>query len=209
MLDFGFLLKKTLTLTALVDPFLVAPVFVAATAKLTREAKIRFARMLAATVGVGLMVGGLLGMHVLAFMGVSLGAMQFAGGFIALVVALAMVVAKEEAVKMTPAESAGATAVQPSLVPLGIPLLVGPAALSYVMATSHIEQAWDLVHIVGAPLIAALVTWGVLEVAARTQKLFSTQALSVVERVVGFLLAAVAVEMMAAGIKALFPGLGA
>jgi len=90
---------------------------------------------------------------------------------------------------------------------LGIPLLVGPAALSYVMATSHVEQAWDLVHIVVAPLVVALVSWGVLEVAARTQKLFSVQAMSVVERVVGFLLAAVAVEMMASGIRALFPSL--
>jgi multiple antibiotic resistance protein len=206
-MDFGFLLKKTLTLLALVDPFLVAPIFLAATAKLNREAKIRFARMLAITVGIGLMVGGLLGMHVLAFMGVSLGAMQFAGGFIALVVALAMVVAKEEAVKMTPSESACSATTQPSLVPLGIPLLVGPAALSYVMATSHMEQAWDLVHIVVAPLVVALVSWGVLEVAARTQKLFSAQAMSVVERVVGFLLAAVAVEMMASGIRALFPSL--
>ncbi len=203
-MDLGYLLKKTLTLTALVDPFLAAPLFVAATAHMAREARIAFARMLGLTVGIGLLTGGLIGLHVLSFMGVSLASMQLAGGVIAFVVAMAMVVAKEQAVKLTPDQSSAAAS-QASLVPMGIPLLVGPAALSYVMATSEFHQAADLLHIVLPPLVAALVTWAVLEFAARTQKLFSDAALNVLERVGGFLLAAIAMEMMATGVKGLFP----
>lgn len=203
-MDLGFILKKTLTLTALVDPFLAAPLFVAATAHMAREARIQFARMLGLTVGIGLLTGGLVGLHVLSFMGVSLSSMQLAGGVIAFVVAMAMVVAKEQAVKLTPDQSSAAAS-QASLVPMGIPLLVGPAALSYVMATSEFRQVADLLHIVLPPLVAALVTWGVLEFAARTQKLFSDAALNVLERVGGFLLAAIAMEMMATGVKGLFP----
>lgn len=203
LLDWGFVLKKTLTLTILVDPFLTAPLFVLATAGMSLQARVRFARVLSVAVAVGLLGGGLLGLHVLSFMGVTLASIQLAGGVITFGVALAMVVAKEDAVKGVDAH--GSSAVQASLVPLAMPFLVGPAALAYVMATSQIERATDLVHIVVSPLIAALVTWVVLEVAARTGQRFSRQALELMERLAGFLLAAIAVEMMAAGLRAMFP----
>lgn len=205
-MDFGFLLKKLLTLTALVDPFLAAPLFLAATHSLKTEAQVRFARLLGFTVGLGLLGGGLIGLHVLKLMGVSLGAMQLAGGLIALLVALAMVIAKERDVKLSANEQDQAQS-EPSIVPLGIPLLVGPAALSYVMATSHFREPADLLHIIVPPVAVGLLTWGVLEFAAKTRKLFSQNALAVLERLAGFLLAAIAVEMMGAGIRAMFPTL--
>lgn len=203
-MDYAFLLKKTLTLIALVDPILAAPLFLAATAQMGQAAKIAFARTLALTVGVGLLAGGLLGLHVLSFMGVSLASMQMAGGVIAFAVAMAMVVAKEQALKLSAGESAAA-ATNVSIVPLGIPLLVGPASLSYVMATSAFKQPSDVAHIVGAPLVVALLTWAVLETAARTQRMLSAGALNVLERLAGFLLAALAVEMMVGALKEMFP----
>jgi multiple antibiotic resistance protein len=203
-MDVAFLFKKLLTLTALVDPFLAVPLFLAATGSMTSAARARFAQQLGLTVGLGLLGGGLIGMHVLSIMGVSLAAMQFAGGTIAMLVALAMVLAKEETVKMSADEKTSAETAA-SLVPLGIPLLVGPAALSYVMATSSFSQGWDIVNIVLPPVFVGLLTWVVFAMAGRTQKLFSHNALSVIERVTGFLLAALAVEMMANGLKGLFP----
>lgn len=203
-MDVAFLFKKLLTLTALVDPFLAVPMFLAATSKMGVAARLRFARQLGLTVGVGLLGGGVIGMHVLTIMGVSLAAMQFAGGTIAMLVALAMVMAKEETVKMSAGEKTSAETAA-SIVPLGIPLLVGPAALSYVMATSNFSQAWDLVHIVLPPVLVGILTWVVFSVASKSQQLFSSNALSVLERVAGFLLAAIAVEMMATGLKGMFP----
>jgi multiple antibiotic resistance protein len=203
-MDIAFLFKKLLTLTALVDPFLAVPLFLAATGSMTSAARARFAQQLGLTVGLGLLGGGLIGMHVLAIMGVSLAAMQFAGGTIAMLVALAMVLAKEETVKMSAGEKTSAETAA-SLVPLGIPLLVGPAALSFVMATSSFTRASDLVSIVLPPVFVGLLTWVVFSMASRTQKLFSANALSVLERITGFLLAAIAVEMMATGLKGIFP----
>lgn len=204
VMDFAFLFKKLLTLTALVDPFLAVPLFIAATGGMAPAARSRFARQLGLTVALGLLGGGLIGMHVLSVMGVSLAAMQFAGGTIAMLVALAMVLAKQETVKMSAGEKSSAETAA-SLVPLGIPLLVGPAALSYVMATSGFTKAWDLVSIVLPPVLVGLLTWIVFSMASRTQKLFSANALSVLERVTGFLLAAIAVEMMSTGLKGMFP----
>lgn len=205
-MEFGFLLKKLLTLTALVDPFLAAPLFLAATKDLAKDAQIRFARLLGITVAVGLLGGGLIGLHVLQLMGVSLGAMQLAGGLIALLVALAMVIAKERDLKLTATEQSNVHE-SPSIVPLGIPLLVGPAALSYVMATSHFNTPVDLFHIIVPPVVVGLLTWVVLEFAVKTRKFFTPNGLAVLERLAGFLLAAIAIEMMGAGIRAMFPNL--
>lgn len=208
-MEFGFLVKKIVTLIALVDPFLAAPLFMAATRSLTRQAQVQFARVLGVTVAVGLLFGGLVGMHVLKLMGVTLAAMQVAGGVIALIVALAMVLAKEEGIKanVPEQEQPKDSNVKLSLVPLGIPLLVGPAALAYVMATSHISQPTDVVHVVVPPILVGLLTWVVLGTAAKTQRLFSAGAISVLERVGGFLLAAIAVEMMGTGLRGMFPAL--
>lgn len=208
-MEFGFLIKKIVTLVALVDPFLAAPLFMAATRSLAREHQVQFARVLGVTVAVGLLVGGLLGMHVLKLMGVTLAAMQVAGGIIALIVALAMVLAKEEGIKanVPDQELPTKSASRLSIVPLGIPLLVGPAALAYVMATSHVDQPSDLVHVIVPPILIGLLTWVVLGTAARTQKLFSAGAISVMERIGGFLLAAIAIEMMGTGLRGMFPAL--
>lgn len=205
-MELGLLFKKILTLTALVDPFLVAPLFIAATAGMTIAARAKFARQLGITVTVGLLLGGFVGMKILSAMGISLASMRFAGGVITMLVALAMVTAREENVKMSEGEKSSAQA-RPSLVPLGIPLLVGPAALSYVMATSHVSQPLGLLNLIVPPVFVGLLTWGVLEAAARTNKLFSPDALSVLERVAGFLLAAIAVEMMASSLRDMFPAL--
>lgn len=208
-MEFGFLIKKIVTLIALVDPFLAAPLFMSATRSLARESQVQFARVLGVTVAVGLLVGGLVGMHVLQLMGVTLAAMQVAGGVIALIVALAMVLAKEEGVKANVPEQQqpSKASAKLSIVPIGIPLLVGPAALAYVMATSNISKPTDLVHVVVPPILIGLLTWVVLGTAARTQKLFSPGAISVLERVGGFLLAAIAVEMMGTGLRGMFPAL--
>lgn len=205
-MDFIFTLKKTLTLLALVDPFLAVPIFMSAIANLDLQARRRFCRQLAFAVGGALLVGGLFGLHFLSFMGVSLAAMQVGGGAIVFVVALAMVLAKEEEIKHTQADTARASE-SPSIVPLGIPLLVGPAAMSYVMATSNIAHAGDVLQVVAPPLLVAIATWLCFIVASQGKNMLSASALSVIEKVSGFLLSAIAIEMMATGMKILFPGL--
>ncbi len=135
----GFVIKKTLTLLALVDPFMAIPLFICATSGLSTRYKDKYSRQLGITVTLSLLIGGLFGLHLLNFMGVSLSSIQIGGGAIMFIVSLAMVIAKEESIKYTPGESEEAAS-GPSIVPLGIPLLAGPAALSYVMATSQITQ---------------------------------------------------------------------
>lgn len=204
MLDFAFTIKKTLTLLALVDPLLAIPVYLSATKNLAPGQTRAFARALGGTVTAALLVAGFLGTYILSLLGVSLGAMQVGGGCIAFLVAIAMVLAKEEAVKMTPAENAHASA-GPSLVPLAIPLLVGPASLSFVMASSNLAQPGDLLHIVVPALVVGFATWAVFAFANKAGAWITPSTANMVERISGFLLAAISVEMVASGLKSLFP----
>lgn len=202
----GLTLKKTLTLIALVDPLLAVPLFVSATRGYDTGFKYRYSRQLSITVTVSLLAGGLFGLHFLNFMGVSLAAMQIGGGAIMFVVALAMVIAKNESVKYTPDESEDAAS-GPSIVPLGIPLLAGPAALSYVMATSRITRVQDLLAVIVPPIVVGLATWICFRIASRGGGMLPASMLKVIERLAGFLLIAIAVEMMGNGLKAMFPSL--
>ena len=109
-MDWFLLLKKTFTLFALVDPVMTAPMFMSATEGLARDAQERFARQLGWTVAIALAAGGVFGLQLLSLMGISLGAIQVGGGVIAFLYALAMVMAKEQAIRVTHAESETANA---------------------------------------------------------------------------------------------------
>jgi multiple antibiotic resistance protein len=144
-------------------------------------------------------------MPLLGLLGVSLGAMQVGGGIIVLLLAIAMVLGKETSFKGTPPIAEERRAREASIVPLAVPLLAGPAAFSYVMGNSAWREAADLIHIVLPILIVGLGCWVSFRLACRAEMQIRRATLDVVERVGGFILAAMAVEMMATGLRGLFP----
>lgn len=196
-------LKKTITLFALVGPLTMIPVFLAAAEGLDLPGKVRFARTIGISVTVALLAAAFLGMPLLRFLGVSLGAMQVGGGIIVLLLAIAMVLGQETSFKGS--NQGGAK--QAALVPLAIPLLAGPAAFSYVMGNSEWRGAADLVHVVLPILIVGGGCWISFHAACLAQKQIRQSTLDIVERVSGFILAAMAVEMIATGLRGLFPAL--
>lgn len=198
-------LKKAITLFALVEPIAMIPVFIATTERLAGPHKNRFARTIALSVTVALLVAAFLGMPLLGLLGVSLGAMQVGGGIIVLLLAIAMVLGKETSFKGLPLAADAQPLRGVSIVPLAVPLLAGPAAFSYVMANSVWHSYLDLVHVVLPILIVGSICWLTFSVASRAQMQIRQSTLDLVERVGGFVLAAMAMEMMATGLRALFP----
>jgi multiple antibiotic resistance protein len=198
-------LKKTVTLFTLVGPLTMIPIFVAAADGLDSEAKVRFAGTIAISVTIALMVATFLGMPLLGFLGVSLGAMQVGGGIIVLLLAIAMVLGKETSFKGSPPDTGGSKVPRASIVPLAVPLLAGPAAFSYVMGNSAWHSSADLIHVVLPVFIVGLSCWISFRAACRAEHAIRQSTLDVVERVGGFILAAMAVEMMATGLRQLFP----
>jgi multiple antibiotic resistance protein len=200
------LLKKTITLLALVEPFGLIPLFLQATGGLLPAMQRQYARLLGVTVAVTLVGAGLIGTEVLDLLGLSLGGMRVGGGIIVLILGIAMVLGQEKAVKQTAAETSAAVDKQGyGIVPLGIPLLAGPAALSYMMMHGPLQQTADFMAIVVPGLVVGAITWATFHFATRTQRWLTPAKLNVIERLSGFLLAGLAIDMMAMGLKELFP----
>ena len=198
-------IKKTIALLVLVGPVSMIPIFLAASEGLDLSGKLRFARTIGLSVMVALLVATFLGMPLLGLLGVSLGAMQVGGGIIVLLLAIAMVLGKESNFKGSPGVSIESGVRQASIVPLAIPLLAGPAAFSYVMGNSAWHRYSDLIHIVSPILIVGAACWMTFHMASQAEKSIRQSTLDVIERVGGFILAAMAIEMMAAGLRGLFP----
>jgi multiple antibiotic resistance protein len=200
-------LKKFITLFALVEPVAMIPIFVATVEGLDNAGKVRFAQTISISVTIALLVAAFLGMPLLALLGVSLGAMQVGGGIIVLLLAIAMVLGKETSFKGMPHTADNPKVTEAAIIPLAVPLLAGPAAFSYVMANSTWQGSTDLIHVVLPILLVGFSCWVTFRMACRAEREIRKSMLDLVERVGGFILAAIAVEMMAIGLKGLFPAL--
>lgn len=199
-------LKKTITLFALVGPVTMVPLFLATTQGLDLQRKSDFARTIGISVTIALLVASFLGMPLLGFLGVSLGAMRVGGGIIVLLLAIAMVLGQETSFKGLPSAAVdGRSSSQASIVPLAVPLLAGPAAFSYVMANSEWHGYRDLIHVIAPILIVGLTCWITFRTAGYRGSAIRQSTLDIVERVGGFILSAMAVEMIATGLRSLFP----
>jgi len=202
-------LRFAVTLAAVLDPFLAVPLFLTLTANQTARERVVLVRAVAITVFAVLAVAALLGDSILTLMGASLAAFRVGGGLVLLLMALAMLNAQvggvrqseEEAVELESGEVRG-------LVPLAIPLLAGPGAISTTMIAA--EKGTGLFHlsiILGVIAAVSLMTWLVLQAANAIGERMSKTALNIATRLLGLLLAALAIQTMAEGLRELFPGL--
>lgn len=206
---YALTIKKTIALLVLVGPVSMIPIFLAATEGLDLRSKFRFARTIGMSVTLALLVATFMGMPVMGLLGVSFGAMQVGGGIIVLLLAIAMVLGKESTFKGSPSVTTEYDVRVAAIVPLAIPLLAGPAAFSYVMGNSAWHSYADLIHVVAPVLIVGAACWVTFHLASEAEKKIRQSTLDVVERVGGFILAAMAVEMMSTGLRGLFPLLAA
>jgi multiple antibiotic resistance protein len=201
-------LRFIATLTAVLDPFLAVPIFLSVTAERDRRARKRLAGAVTLTVFAVLAGAALAGEAVLKFLGASLPAFQVGGGLVLLLMALAMLNAQAGGMRQSHAEveelESGSLS---GVVPLAVPLLAGPGAISTTIIAA---QAGGLVHISALMLCIGLVCailWLVLRVADGVGERMGTTGLNIATRLLGLLLAAIAIETMADGLKELFPGL--
>jgi len=202
-------LRFVVTLTAVVDPFLAVPFFLTLTASRSDAERKRNAEIVAFTVFVVLAASVFIGEKLLLFIGASLPAFRVGGGLVLLLMALAMLNAQAGGVRQSQAEARELEqGEQQGVVPLAIPLLAGPGAIS----TSIIAAGGGgLVHqlvIVLCIAVVCLVSWLTMRAAHRIAARMGTTGLNIATRILGLLLAAMAVQTMAVGLRQLFPGLG-
>src|SRR5215510_2055796 len=159
-------LRYLVTLTAVLDPFLAIPIFVSVTAARDEAGTRRLANVVTVTVFLVLAGAALFGESLLEFLGASLPAFRVGGGLVLLLMALAMLNAKVGEMRQTSAEAEELEAGEVSgVVPLAVPLLAGPGAISTTIIAA---QTGGLVHLVGLLVCIAIVSavlWWVLRMA--------------------------------------------
>jgi multiple antibiotic resistance protein len=201
-------LRYLITLTAVLDPFLAIPIFVSVTAARDEAGTRRLANVVTVTVFLVLVGAALFGESLLDFLGASLPAFRVGGGLVLLLMALAMLNAKVGEMRQTSAEAAELEAGEISgVVPLAVPLLAGPGAISTTIIAA---QAGAMVHILMLIVCIAVVCvllWLMLRIAHAVGDRMGTTGLNIATRLLGLILAAIAIETMADGLKELFPGL--
>jgi multiple antibiotic resistance protein len=201
-------LRFTVTLLAVLDPFLAVPIFLGVTAGRDAASRRRLENAVTVTVFLVLTGTAIFGEALLKLIGASLPAFQVGGGLVLLLMALAMLNAEAGHIRQTAKEVEELEAGQRfGVVPLAVPLLAGPGAISTTIIAA---QAGGPAHVGGLIVCIALVaviSWIVLRLADRVGTRMGTTGLNIATRLLGLLLAAIAIEMMADGLKALLPGL--
>jgi multiple antibiotic resistance protein len=209
MLEWTVYIKIFTSLLAIVNPLGVIPIFVSLTRSSTEQERRHIARTTTIAVAVILIAAALIGKFLLNFFGISIASFKVGGGILLLLMSIAMMQAKHTQSKQTPEEAEEAAEKESiSVVPIAMPLLAGPGAISTVIIYAHTSfQPLHIMVIILCILLVALMTWAALIVANPISKIMSKTAINIATRLMGLLLAAIAVEFIAGGLSQLLPGL--
>ncbi|MDI4634603.1 MarC family protein [Pelomonas sp. V22] len=201
--------KPLVALLVIVNPVGVVPFFIHFTQSFTREQRRRTIVVSSFTAFVVIALSALFGMKIIEFFGISLASFQVGGGTLLLISSLQMLNAqpaegrKEDVSEGAHKVDAGASI---AVVPLTIPLLTGPATIStMVIYSKQTQQWWQLGVLVGYGVVVGLVTFVVFSASGRIAKVLGQTGINIMTRLMGLILAALAVELLADGLQKLFP----
>lgn len=201
--------RFAIALVVIVDPLAALPLFLDLTDGFSPRERKRTARVTAIAVAGVLAGAALAGESILGVFGTSLAAFRVGGGIVLLLMALSMLTAEPDRTRHTPEEDrASRDKASVAVVPLGVPLLAGPGAISAVIVqmnsgTGALHRTLVLAIIAGL----GVACWLALRNAERIGRWIGPIGMNVVIRLFGLLLAAIGVEFIAAGVKEIFPGL--
>jgi multiple antibiotic resistance protein len=203
------LVKPLIALLAIVNPIGAIPFFIHFTESFSRAERQRTIRISAFTAFVVIAASAVAGLRIIEFFGISIASFQVGGGMLLLLSAVSMLNAQ-------PAESkphdvsegerkidAGASI---AVVPLTIPLLTGPATIStMVIYAERSRRWWEIAVLVGYGVVVGLATFAAFSASGRIARWLGRTGINVMTRLMGLILAAIAVEIMADGLGKLFP----
>ncbi len=203
MADIQFYAKAFTTVLVLVNPLEGIPVFLSATARSDPAVRAAIVRRAPLALTLVLLVSLLLGNALLHLFGISIGAFQVGGGLLLFWIAFQMTFgAGAPSTGETPAGGVDASF---AVVPLAIPLMAGPGAISgtilYGTRTHSIEE---MALLGGVVVLVGIATWASLVLAIPTARVLKSSGIEIATRIMGLIIAAIAVEMIAHGVGSLF-----
>ena len=203
------LFKPLIALLAIVNPIGVVPFFIHFTQTFTPEQRRRTIRISAFTAFAVIAVSALAGVKIIEFFGISIASFQVGGGTLLLISSLAMLNAQPAETKpadVTEGDEKVDAGASIAVVPLTIPLLTGPATIStMVIYAEKTRHWWEQAALVGYGVVIGVVTFVVFSASGRIAKVLGRTGINVMTRLMGLILAAMAVELLTDGLVKLFP----
>ncbi|MGB0034546.1 MAG: MarC family protein [Candidatus Acidiferrales bacterium] len=186
----------------LVDPFAVIPMFLAITQDSPKRERRQMARRSAWTCAIVLSSFAIAGSLIFKAFGITLPAFKIAGGIILLQIGLDMLQARPSGTKSTPEETKEGTAkADASIIPLGMPMLAGPGAISTMMVlVGESHTVWQHVIVYATIVVTSLASFMVLAGADRVRRYMGETGIRILSRLMGLLLVALAVQFVANGL---------
>ena len=208
MLDFTEYSKIFLSLFAILDPIGMIPIIIAFTIGLTPQKRARIGRMASLSVFGILLTALLIGELVLEFFGISIHSFRVAGGILLLLMSIAMLFGNKD--KPSPNDSIeGESTSSFAIVPLSTPLLAGPGAISTIILDAHKGHGIGHYAVLGFEIILlSFIVWLTFLIAPWISQRLGRIGSDVFSRLMGLILASIAVEFIAGGLRGLFPALG-
>lgn len=201
-------LKALVALFVIIDPIGIVPLFLAHTKDFHPKERTDIVRTGVIAAILVLLVAQYVGDAMLGFFGIGLDSFRVAGGILIFFMALDMMAARPSRTKSTPEEEIEQVGKHEiAIVPLAIPLIAGPGAISAViLMASRDETPLRQGKLTVLIIVCCILVWLVLALSNRIEKLLGKSGINVMSRLMGLISAAVAIEYIAAGAKGLFPG---
>ena len=206
-------LKPLITLVAIVNPLAIVPFFIHYTQGFDDTQRRQTIRTAAISTCVVICACALIGLQVLDFFNISLQSFQVGGGLLLLISAMNMLNARpaEDRPNNGTLEAGAEKAAMGNsvaVVPLTIPLLTGPAAMSTVVIyADQARSIWQHVALLGYGVVVAVAVWAAFSLADPISRVLGKTGINVMTRLMGLILAALAIEVMAGGLVKIFPAL--
>lgn len=201
----GFLWQAFVTLFVIIDPIAILPMFIALTRNETVSYKRRTALKASVIATILLLIFAFVGDKLLDAMGISEPAFRIAGGFLLLLAAIEMVVAKTSGIRSTTGDETAEAAHRGdiSVFPLAIPLLAGPGGMTSIVVLMRQAEGMGFLAELGVIIILIvilLIAYLSLLLSDRIVKILGVTGTNVLTRVFGIILAALAVQNIINGI---------
>ena len=207
ILDVNEYLKLLVGLLVIVDPLGNIPVYLGLVDKTTAKEKRQIVIIGSLTFIFILITFTFLGEAILDFFGIQLGAFQIAGGVLLLLMALEMMRQRHPIPVREDEQQAGKASL--GVVPLAVPLLAGPGAISIIIIFSHRHESLSHdILLSGVIVSVGILIFISLNLAPRIGSILGPTGRSIIERIMGLIVAAIAIEFMIDGLLSLFPALG-
>jgi multiple antibiotic resistance protein len=206
MLVWNEYLQIVIALIVIIDPLGAIPIFIGLTAGQTDVQRRRTARVASFSVAIILIVACFIGEWILKLFGISIASFRIGGGILLLLMSIAMMNAKISPAKRTDSEEEEAHGKENvAVVPLAIPLLAGPGAISLaIIYADKIKGAANTGFLILSCIVAAALMWGALRLSLPISKLLGQTGINIATRIMGLILAAISIEFIASGYKILF-----